>query len=154
MSWASIRAAIATRLSAIAQVGTVSQYEKGLTDSPETATFLAAFAEGGKLNTVWITRTGRSTRRPVADDSRVIRRHGVRLVAVYAFGSDGSSAQDFDALLDAVCDNLESGDKTLGGTAQTYSLPEAASIRITDYADQITVHAAEIRFEVDEVANA
>lgn len=152
MSWATIRTALKTRLESISSVGTVNEYEKFLTDNPESAAFLSAFVEGGKLNTWWIGRSRREASNLVGSDSKVSRQYSVSIFGVFVFSGDGSSATAFDAVVDAICDNLEAGDRTLGGACLSHSLPEADSFRIAEYQEQVIVHAVRIGFKIKEIA--
>jgi len=150
MSYQAIRDALATRLETVVGVGTVHTYERYLTEQAEVAAFQAAFSKNGVLNTWMIERRAVSSRQSAAADAKRIRRHTLRLEGFYSLKDAAASKLTFQDLIDAVCDDLETGDRTLGGACLTHSLPSVDTIEETLFAG-VLCHRTEIQIIVEEV---
>ena len=161
MSYATIRAALATRLQGIAGIGQVSTYERFSRKAAEDPEFIAKFVKNGILNSWWIDREAFPDKR-IAGDT-IERRHALTITGVYAFNGgtvnsdgteeDGDSALVFQDLLETVADDLNFGDRMVG--VAILMSPDTSDIRITSYqANSIRVHTATIKFEAVERRSA
>lgn len=156
MSWPSVRAAIATRLSAITGVVNVHQYlryhAKGLNDATfQSQLTVVATDQPGKrrLNCWQITRRSVAQQQAADCDNVVKRTHSVEIQGFYSFEDATSSEHALNALVDAILNNFNTGDRTLAGNAITHSVPQAPSIVTARYLE-VPCHLARITFTVEE----
>lgn len=153
MSFSTVRDAIVTRLNTVGVLGAVFEYEPYSRDNPESEAFKAAFVVGGVLNMAWVDHLDRRELKvPEDDDRRKIHRDW-RINIVHAFGEGGASADDFEAILDAVAEafNATAADRKLGGVCVTHTRLRASGIRLSKYADRLTVHYAPLDLTTEEV---
>lgn len=138
MSWPAIRAALATRIAAVTDVENVQQYlryhKAGFSDATLRAQ-LFVDAGGGKENiNCWqITRRSYSQEQAQACDDTVRRLHSVEIQGFLGFSDADTSEHVMNGLLDAICDDLNNGDRSLGGAALTHGLPQIPFIGTGDY---------------------
>ena len=155
MSWSTIAAALQARISAVDGVGKAHSQirydDEGFDDEQFRELFLE---EDGGVNTWQITRTGRTAQRS-PDNSRITKvQHQVTVRANLSLVDPGTgeanTEDDFQALLDAVCDDLDVGDRTLGAAAITHSVPQAGQIGYTMFYGSVLCHDAILTFTVEE----
>lgn len=154
MSWSNIAAALTTRLQAVQGVGKAHGRLRYDSEGFEETAFKALFMANGSVNAWQITRTNRTALRS-PDDSRVTKvTHTVSIRANLSLVDPGTGATNtedtFQALLDAVCDNFDTGDHTLGGVAITHSIPQAGQIGHAMFYGSILCHDATITMSVEE----
>lgn len=151
MSWATVRAALATRVDAVTGITNVHQFIRYTDDGSETAAFGALFVASGVLQAWLITRTGMRTEVCEDDDNRYRRRHDVEIQGVYALKDSTSTENTFQGLLDAMEADLRTGDRTISSTCLTHTLPEFSPINHVSF-QGVLCHGATIRFTVEEIA--
>lgn len=154
MSWTDISTELARRLSCIEGLGRVHGKIRYDDEGFDRDTFDSLFQVGGQLNVWQITRTGRTSTRS-QDNSRISKvQHQVQIHGNLALKDPATGATNsedtFQSLLDAVCDNLDQGDRTLGGKAITLSTPQVSAITPAKFYGAVLSHDATIGFTVEE----
>ena len=158
MSWATIRSALVSRLTAIDGVENVHGQIRYLNDSVNDSRFANLFLFENKLHTWQFTRENRTEESCPDDSTKAIVRHSVRLLGLLMLedtGAGSTNSEDtFQALVDTLADEFRDGfsdgARTLGGACITYSVP-AFSVRHASYFNAFLAHEAEATFEVEEV---
>lgn len=150
MSWSGIRSALKSRLEAVSGIGKVHAYTRYIKDGCEYAAFQDVYVSGGVLNYWGITRTARRTEKTADNDTSYRRIHDVEITVYYAVADGSASENTFQDLLETVCNNLETGDHTLGGACLTHSPPEARQIGHVMLAD-VLCHSAIVALQIEEV---
>lgn len=156
MSWSGIASALKARIQAVVTAGkthAMLRYDDG---GFERATFAALFQEatGEEIVNAWqVTRTGRTaTRSP--DNSAVTKlQHSVSIRGNLSFVDGGGATNTeatFQALVDAICLDLDQGDRTLGGAAITHSIPQASPIGHAMFYNSALCHDVTITLTVEE----
>jgi UDP-N-acetylglucosamine 2-epimerase len=150
MSWSSIRSALKARLEGISGVGAVHTYLRYCKDAGDSTAFAAIYVSGGQLNYWAISRTARRTAKSVDNDSSYRRQHDVEVSAFYAHRDADASENTFQDLLETVCNNLETGDHTLGSACLTHTPPEVRQIGHAMLGD-VFCHFAVLALSIEEV---
>lgn len=157
MSWATVRAALKTRLEAVSGVENVHGQLRYDHDGLDEDKFEELFIGAGEVVNTWqFTRTTRTAQRS-PDLSTVTKvQHAVTLRgnrSVVDPGTGTTNTEDgFQDTIDAICDNLDDGDRTLGGVAITHSIPQAGQIGHAMFYNSVLCHDVSITFTVEENA--
>lgn len=154
MSYQAIRDALESRLQAISSVGVVHAWPRLVRETPQSSEFQGSLVESGKLNVWMISRTGVRDRQAEDRDNRQIRVHEINIDVFWAWDDTGVKGTTSDTLfqnaLEAVLDDIRTGDRTLGGAANTMSLGRVSTIEPVRYLSTLCHHAV-IQLEVEEV---
>jgi len=154
MAFSSIRSALATRLTSAltAYDTTVHEYARLNFEMTGTDEFANLYVDASnRVNVVIIERMGFADMQ-VNEDSSVIRRHVVHLNFCFSHSDTNASENTFNTLLETAEADLQTGDRTLGGSCLTYSLPEINNIDFGKLGKrQDAYHVASIKINIDEV---
>lgn len=148
MSWGSIAAALKTRLAAVSGVGKTHSFQRVFKGSSDQTEFQSAYCKDRLINVWMVTRTKRVSS-PIPGESKRRVRHSVLILGLLKQDDARTSDATFEGVVDGVCVDLETGDRTLGGACVTHGQPEAA-ISLGKLSEQ-DVHLAQIAFDVEEV---
>lgn len=135
MSWTAIRDALKTRLeSALAGLANVHGYQEWTDDAPASKDWETLFSKSGKIHFWEITREARRSFVSPLDPTVRILRYDVGIMGYFAHHVRTStpSEDSFNAAVELVGDDLEDGDRTLGGAAICYSDPDFQQIGYSD----------------------
>ncbi len=149
MSYSAIRTALQARLAAVTGMGTVFTYLRWTdddVDAPGFAKFIQGTAPNQHLSFAQFTRTR------FVDSKRGLthRNHDIVIFAFYSASDADATENTFQDLMDAVANDLEGGDRTLGGACAIVHLPEVSPIEYTWFGP-VFCHAALIRVTVEEI---
>jgi len=152
MAWSSIVSALATRIDAVTGVNGVYQYLRWSKDAAGTDGWRTLFVTSGVMQTWMLTRTRQTSSICEDDDNRYRVRHDVEVQAFYALDDSAATETTFNGLVSAVCADLRTGDRTLGGACVTLTEPQA-EVRhgMFGQGQGVLSHVATIRFTVEEV---
>lgn len=154
MSWASIAAALQTRINAVCTAAptkaVVHPYLRWSSDGVEGDDYQAKFVTvQDRLATCQITRTAVRYVR-AAQDSRRRVQHDVKAELTLALEDADQTELLHQALIDLICEDLATGDRTLGGIAKTHQEPRVENIQVARFGS-VTSHSCELLFTVEEV---
>ena len=151
MSYATVSAALRTRILTAVGIGTVYAYDPLTFDSPDSPEFATNYVASSHVNTTWMKRTGVKTERAPDSDTSYWLFHSFRFSLQYGIKMTTSPAE-FEAIVDSIIDkfNRSAADTTLGGAALTYSLLQAP--RMSDrLISGIACHVADFEIQIQEV---
>ena len=157
MSYAAINAALVTRLGAVSGIGKVQGYYRWCPDGTNAEKFVALFLDSASpahVNVWMVTRIGTAKDKKLDDDdTSVRRRHNIVLQGYYSLTDATNSEAVFHAIVEAIMENLRTGDRTLGGACLTYELPEGAAIAWEDWprSGAVLCHSGRVTFQVEEI---
>lgn len=158
MSWSAVRIGLSSFLSGISGVGKVYGHWPRVSVNTDHADFKTAFTTHGKLNFIVFRRTLATSTKSEDDDSSFIRSYEVELEAFFAFSSSGESEHDFQGLLDGISKAAEETiQRTLAGSALTFSVPDWSNIRLIRWygnPPMVTCHQALGRMTVEAVTSS
>jgi len=151
--WSAIRTALAARIAAAS--GTQCHSRQEWTDgSPTSRDWRTLFGEdeGAGTDTVhfWeITRMGRTATDHEESDDVIVTRFRVALAGYLSHDSEYLTEDDFQDIIDAISEDLETGDRTLGGVCNTHGLPSFGTIGYGELVDGVWCHVARADFEIE-----
>lgn len=158
MSWAAVHPGLQSLLEGIEGTGKVHARWPRVyanTDQPE---FKAAFCdENDRLNFIVFKRVSAVGEKSSDDDNLFSRTYGVELEAFFAFSQSCDEVDSefaFQALLDQISDATEQTlERTMGGAALTFSVPEWRGIKLVKWygAGQVTCHQVNGTMQVEVV---
>lgn len=157
MSWPLIRAALAARIAAVDGVENVHEYlrysKKGFHESEFQSLFMVNQGGGVFFPHCWmITRVDVGYIQAPEPDNVVKVQHQVLVGAKYGFSDGDESEHAFNALLDAVCQDLINGDRTLGNKAITHTIPQVNDIQPGPFfKTKFLCHEATLTFAIEEL---
>jgi hypothetical protein len=152
MAWSAIVSALATRVDAVAGVNNVYQHQRWIKDAAGTDAWRAMFVSGGVMQVWMLSRTRHTSAVCADDDNRYRARHEVEIQAFYAVDDSAATEATFNGLVSAVCANLRTGDRTLGGSCVTHTEPQAEMrYGMFGQGQGVLSHQATIQFTVEEV---
>lgn len=145
MSYANIRSALQGRLQAIAGTGNVFPHLRWTDDDVDAPGF-ADFIDGDAVNFFQFTRTR------FADVRKGLlhRNHDIVIFGFHSSSDSDATELLFQDLLEAIADDLEQGDRTLGGTCTIVHPPEVSPIEFIWFGP-VFCHTAMIRITVEEI---
>ena len=150
MAYSDIRDALETRLGAIAGVENVQGYHRLVSTGVDDPTFRGLFVNGSNDLHAWrFTRTAVSQVLCGDDDDTIKRTHTIEIEGYRGIVDGSASENTFQDLLDVILDDLNTGDRTLGGVAITHSLPQAGRIFAVSFYN-VLCHAVTITLQVEE----
>lgn len=151
MSYSTIVAALKTRIEAVVTTAKVHTAEPYTREPPESSSFGTLFKDSSssKLHTLIVNRTARLAQQ-LDDGTKVRVTHQLELAYLYALDRTGPSEPTFQANLDAICRDLETGDHTLAGSCHTHSTPNCQAIGESEFYG-LMVHDARISLQIAEV---
>lgn len=152
MSWVAIATKLAARIQAVckdhATPARTHRFQRWSNDHVDNPDFQQLFVAAERLSAWQLTRIKRSCIR-AAEDSRRRIQHEARADYWLAISDADESEMLAQAMLDAVCDDLETGDRTLGGVCLTHTEPEV-TINAATVAG-VLVHTGTLRLTIEEV---
>lgn len=153
MSWQAIVAALEERINDVAEAhdtpATTHQYLRWTNDGSEGEQFQDLFVTDGRLATVQITRTAVRVLR-AQEDTRLRIQHDAKAEITLALQDATGSELLHQALIDAVIDDLASGDRTLDANALTHTDPRAENIQASRFGNALA-HTADLLLTIEEV---
>lgn len=149
MAYSNIRSALNTRLSAITGVENAQSYHRLISRGVDDATFTSLFVADGVLHAWRFTRTSVAQALCNGHDSTVKRTHTIEIECYRSVVDDDASEHTFQDLIDTVLDDFGSGDRTLGGVAETHDYPQVTRI-LAGMFYNVACHIATITMRVEE----
>lgn len=151
MAWASIVSAMATRVTAAAPAFKVHGRLRWTNENSNEANWQTLFKNSsGKMAVAQITCTGRIAKWGIGQSARKIH-YTAEIECRYAIEDSAGSEAIFLAAVDAIAENLRTGDRTLGGVAVAMSPPTAPVISHEVFAG-VACHTARIQTTIEQVA--
>ena len=152
MSYAGIRDALVTRVQAVSGIGNVWPRFRWFLDDVDSSAFATIAVVNDYVNVWFVSRTDSDDTQPSDSESAWRRRHEMIIVGFFSVHDADNTEGIFQVLVDAIRDNLRTGDRTLGGAAMTYSLTKAQGIGFETYGPSpILCHTVTIKLTVEEV---
>lgn len=152
MSWATIRPALVAKVAEVPGVGKVHGHFPLSSDAPTHPDFQALFVHNGVFNVWIIERTGYLEEVSPEDERVCLLTHEVSISAFRALKEGAAAEAAFQSALDAVTATFRTGQRTLGGVANTYSVPSFQDItEVTFQRSSIACYKAVSSFLVEEI---
>ena len=158
MSWAAIRGALVTRLGTITGIENVHGQIRYVDDNLEETIFKDLFVDtNNNVNTWMFSRTARAVEAVPDDSTKAKVLHTVTMqgsLSLVDAGTGSANTEDtFQGLIDALCDDLRTGDRTLGGVANTHSLPQASTIGHAMFYRSVLCHDTTVTLTIEEIVS-
>ena len=155
MSWNLIAAALAARVLNAAGAGVANSwpYLRFSKTPPNSAAWEAIFCDGSKRINCWQVTRDKRTSEPLKGENSWYIIHQVKLIGMLGLWDPAATDIVFEPMVEAICEDLRTGDRTLGGKCQSYAEPIATTGlgTMNELVDKF--HLAQIQFEiVEEVA--
>lgn len=150
MSWAAIRSAIETRLGAVSGVENVHALQRHHVQGFNDPNFASLYLNDSDALNTWIFgRVSVEQTHCLDDDDTIYRHHLIRARGHFGLVDADTTEHTFNATIDATIDDLNEGDRTLGGACFSYSLPQVTNIQHVTFYD-VLAHDCTIEFTVEE----
>lgn len=149
--WSAVRTALATRIAAAAgtQCHTRQEWTDGGATSRDWAALFTENSEGEAVHFWEITRSGRSVSDHEEADDVLVTRFRVAISGYFSHYAEFTTEDNFQDIVDAVSEDLENGDRTLGSVCNTHSLPNFQTIGFGQLDDNVWCHIARAEIEIE-----
>jgi len=155
VSYSDICTALAARFQAVLPHAQVHHFQPYTREPDTSQVFRDLFVDkrgesaNNNLNTVIFTRTNRRAQQ-LLDGSGISVIHEFQVSHLYSHDEAHGTNDVFQAQLEALCNDLEDGDRTLNGKAHTHGLPAGQAIGESEFYG-LMVHDGRFQLLIEEI---
>lgn len=132
--WSEVAPELQAFFESIDSVGLVYPYMPRYNGSTDDKGFKKLFSSDGKINFLVFRRIRTGNEKSVKDDTTYERQYALELLFFYAWAKDGASELSFQDITDDIVEACEAAvDRTLGGTALTFSIPDWETLGLSKW---------------------